>query len=591
MTRFASSPETPVKPGAYLVRSGANFLFQIKVPKEIKCGSAPICMSLGSRSHDEARFAAGKLAEQARLLFHDAKRNLLRAAVSGDPLTHGLFTGPSPDEIISEIRGSLKSYLDTIVPSDSLPPSVEPPAAENDLNLSAVKNDFIKQLAREAIEELIDEFSNLIKVKVKAKLGGSLPGDVPLQMPVANLQPQATAASPAHSTPRPYQVHGWARASRLSVPAFHLDRRQVPRNLSEKPKFSVLAAEYVALRQSALGKIDSNIKSARMRLKLFTDLIGDHPVDTYNGTDLQAYVELLQYWPGESHKRAENASPLDVIEGNRDLHLKPVAFKTLKEGYVAVVRSAMRAGLTKYEFHDPFGGAPIRYPSTAAPSVPYEPLSAQLISKIFRFGVETGQMHYAMLPLLGHLTGRRLGLLVHLRGNDFRRKFDDVWVAQTSGIVRLGKSCQRIPVKNDASLNFFVLHGFLRETGFVDWAVRRKDAYIFPQLMARKDPSKGASAHMQRLFKKAGVVSRKEVFHSLRGGNIERMRLAKLEPRTIRMQAGHKIGVDEHELYGFRAITESSAIEIATIGLDPQIDYSVFRGLNFNKLADHGRPR
>lgn len=186
---------------------------------------------------------------------------------------------------------------------------------------------------------------------------------------------------------------------------------------------------------------------------------------------------------------------------------------------------------------------------------------------------------------LGHLTGRRLAILVHLRGNDFRRKFDDVWVAQTSGIVRLGKSWQRIPVKNDASLSFFVLHGFLREIGFVDLAVRRKDAYIFPQLMALKDPSKGASAHMQRLFKKAGVASRKEVFHSLRGGNIEQMRLAKLEPRTIRMQAGHKIGVNEHELYGFRAIAESSAIEIAMIGHDPQTDYSVFRGLNFNKLA------
>eukprot|EP01032_Pedospumella_encystans_P004772 gene4772-5664_t len=84
----------------------------------------------------------------------------------------------------------------------------------------------------------------------------------------------------------------------------------------------------------------------------------------------------------------------------------------------------MRSGLTKYEFHDPFVGAPIRYPSTAAPCVPYEPLSAELISKIFRLGVETGQMHCAMLPLFGHLTGRRLGLLVNLRGNEFRRKSD-----------------------------------------------------------------------------------------------------------------------------------------------------------------------
>lgn len=186
----------------------------------------------------------------------------------------------------------------------------------------------------------------------------------------------------------------------------------------------------------------------------------------------------------------------------------------------------------------------IHFPATAAPSMPYEPLGADLISRIFRLGVETGQMHYAMLPLQGHLTGRRLGLLVHLRGNDFRRKFDDIWVAQTSGIVRIGKTWKRIPVKNDASLSFFVLHGFLREIGFIDWAVRRKDNYIFPHLMTLKDPSKSASSYMQRLFKKAGVASRKEVFHSLWGGNIEQMRLAKLEPRTIRM-AGRQIGIDE----------------------------------------------
>ncbi len=409
MTPFETSPESTAKPGAYLVRSGATYLFQIKVPKEIKCGSAPIRMSLGTRSHDEARLAAGKLAEQARLLFHDAKRDLLRATGPGDPSTQAFFTGPSRDEIISEIRGSLKSYLDSIVTADSLAPSIELHAAENHLDLLALKDDFIKQIAREAMEELIEEFSDLIRVKVKAKLDESLPCNVPFQMPVDSSAVQATVASQAQSMPVPYRVHGWAKTRRSSVPAFHLDRRRVPRKPSEKPKFSVLAAEYIALRLAALGREDSNIRSARMRLRLFTDLIGDHPADTYNGTDLQAYVELLQYWPGESHKRAENASPLSIIEGNRDLHLKPVAYKTLKEGYVAVVRSAVRSGLTKYEFHDPFAGAPIRYPSTAAPSLPYEPLSAELISKIFRLGVETGQMHYAMLPLLGHLTGRRLG--------------------------------------------------------------------------------------------------------------------------------------------------------------------------------------
>lgn len=219
MTRFETTFETAAKPGPYLVRSGTTYQFQIKVPKQIKRGSASIRMSLESRSHDEALLAAGKLAEQARLLFHDAKRDPLRATGPGEPSTPGSFTGPNPDDVISEIRASLKSYLDSIVTADGLPPSIELPAAENDLDLSAVKGDLIKQIAREAMEELIEEFSDLIRFKIKAKLGGSLPGNVSLQMPVADSQPQPTAASPAKSMPVPYRVHGWARASRSSVPA------------------------------------------------------------------------------------------------------------------------------------------------------------------------------------------------------------------------------------------------------------------------------------------------------------------------------------------------------------------------------------
>ena len=195
MTRFETASESTAKSGPYLVRLGATYPLQIKMPKEIECGSAPICMSLGSRSDDEARLAAGKLAEQARLLFHDAKRDLLRATRLGESSAPGSFTGPSPDDIISEIRASLKSYLDSNVSADGLPPPIELPAAANDLDLSAMKGDFIRQIAREAMEELIEEFLDLIRFKVTAKLGGRLPGNLPLQVPVAGSRPQATVVS------------------------------------------------------------------------------------------------------------------------------------------------------------------------------------------------------------------------------------------------------------------------------------------------------------------------------------------------------------------------------------------------------------
>lgn len=90
---------------------------------------------------------------------------------------------------------------------------------------------------------------------------------------------------------------------------------------------------------------------------------------------------------------------------------------------------------------------------------------------------------------------------------------------------------------------------------------------------------------MQRLFRKAGIPgNRSEVFHSLRGGHIELMRDNKVDPRDRRLQAGHKLE-EEHDLYGFKAISQQRAQGIAHAKLAEEVDYSMFQGLDFKKLA------
>jgi hypothetical protein len=51
------------------------------------------------------------------------------------------------------------------------------------------------------------------------------------------------------------------------------------------------------------------------------------------------------------------------------------------------------------------------------------------------------------------------------------------------------------------------------------------------------------------------------------------------------MQVGHEIGDDEHDMYGFRTLTETKARQLATLPLKTDIDYSMFKGLDFDKLA------
>ncbi|MDR7029832.1 hypothetical protein [Rhizobium rosettiformans] len=151
---------------------------------------------------------------------------------------------------------------------------------------------------------------------------------------------------------------------------------------------------------------------------------------------------------------------------------------------------------------------------------------------------------------------------------------------------------QRVPVKTEESLKFFVLHDFFREIGFIEWAKRQGNNFLFPDLTRLADPAKSASSYMQRLFEKAGIEKgNREVFHSLRGGNIEEMRSNKIDDRARLMQAGHALGHDEHSRYGFAAVGEDHAFEIAFAQLRAKVDFSVFKGLNFDRLSRNRRQK
>ena len=370
------------------------------------------------------------------------------------------------------------------------------------------------------------------------------------------------------------------------IPPFRLDRRSVERNASYLPRLSEVAEEYFDARAIKVGKGNKDLQTARNRLHIFLDLIGDHPVDTYSGSDLQAYIALMTHWPALERHRPAHMTHWEILVSNIDLKFRPLKRAPFENGYVSIAKAVIGWHARTYNYPNPLAGVTLTYPDTAAPAQSAEPLSTEQLSNVFRAGVDGGLLDEAMLPLLGNLTGRRLGLLVHLTGNDIRLKYPGVWVAQTSGIVLTEEGVwKRVPIKTDQSTTFFVLHDLLREIGFIEWAQAQGNAFLFPTLTNLKDPSKQASTYMQRLFRKAGIPgNRREVFHSLRGGHIEMMRDNKVDPRDRRLQAGHKLE-EEHDLYGFRAISEKRAREIAHAKLKEEVDYSMFQGLDFEKLA------
>jgi hypothetical protein len=308
------------------------------------------------------------------------------------------------------------------------------------------------------------------------------------------------------------------------------------------PLFSEISQKYINMRIGRDGADHADIQILTLRRQTFIDVMGDRTPDEYYPSDLQDYVNQMQFWPAHVTKRADMAgkSTLEILEANKNFTLMPMAGKTMRDGYVANIRTMMAHGMQDHHYRNPFAGALISYPKTLRPSKPREGISLEVTNRVFRNGAASGLLDEAVLPLLAKLTSRRRGLLVYLRGSDIRQK-DNIWIAQTDGIVEesdpeTGKTrWRRVPVKTDESMTF-VLHNYLDQIGLIAW-MRAQDGYVFAAAHEHPDPAKYMSKTMQNFFKRNGAKGG-EVFHSLRGDAIDGMRLADTQNRTRRLQAG-----------------------------------------------------
>ena len=542
-------------PGPYLVRSGSVYLFQIRVPKELGGGrgTRPIRISLGACPAKRARRLADLLAAEARARFERMRMMMDDENENGRPDGEAekpdcIYQGDTLGEVLAEMRGELKMALASVSqPAPRMTPE-EQRRAEGWKGLVEIGREVAKG---EQGSRLVVDNAEVLKKPYVDKLMSTvspLPEGAAVEAPKSfrqqpMVQPEVRAPAPADPEPIKAEAPRFGMAPEPDRPVAEAEdddeddeddedeherakeRRFVPRKESRKPRFSKVARSYFKGWEDKVGKDNKDIRSARKRADLFIELIGDHPADSYVGKDLKAYLRLLKYWPGNNNERRKDWTAHQIIEDNRELRLRPLSMNSLRRNYIGIVRTIMAEAAVDHEFRNPFEKVRLRFPNTARPAKPTQPLSSAGISSIFRTGVDSGLLDEAMLPLLGYLTGRRLSLLVHLIGNDFREKYPGVWVAETNGIVKMDGIWKRVPFKTDASTGFFILHDFFHQIGFVEWARSRGDTFLFPELMKLEDPSKSASSYMQRLYHRAGVEpGKREVFHSFRSGNIEEMR-------------------------------------------------------------------
>jgi len=350
------------------------------------------------------------------------------------------------------------------------------------------------------------------------------------------------------------------------------------------PLFSEAADAYYELLRSTNGDNYDELKYIRHRKKVFLEIIGDKPVGEYNSLHLQEFINRVRFLPPNHSKMKdfEIQNLNDIIDQNiKDGH-PGLSQRTLMVNYVGKVKTILRYGCTQVGVPYLLEGCRLIVPASVPKPKRKFLLSEDRINDVFRAGLETGKLAESLMPLVGYLTGRRLGLVAFLRGEQIRYEYGHWIVAPRSHDVDEGK-VKRAPVKTTESLGMYVLHDFLAEIGFSQWASQQA-GYVFREIHGALDPADTASKRMARMFQSTGLDPDSfKMFHGLRHLRISDLRDSDLKTRTIRMQVGHEL-TSEHEKYGEHTLRPKEIKAIATVPLSPDIDWSIFRNLDFKKF-------
>ena len=369
---------------------------------------------------------------------------------------------------------------------------------------------------------------------------------------------------------------------------------------SNYPLLSIAAGEYLqgwarrlgATVPVAFNKLEWDVKvkeptgvaSARNKIQVFIDIIGDHKIDTYKKRDFQTFVDLIIFYPKNSKqtKACRGVPTRSLILGIRGAgyanvdpaHLATLSKVSIKNGYLAFINSTIRAWTDEAETMDQLIGInlnKLRYPKKTIRDTNKDQVSRRTLTAVFNKGLESGRLADAMLPLFGLLATRRLGLLTHLMGTDITSQFGDaenpIHTVKCRSVVTLnGKKVIR-PLKTSDAEKTFTLHALLSKIGFTDWMLERNDKYVFEALHLYEDPSRSVSKRMSRLFESSGALAG-ESFKSLRDLSIDMYDdNVKKSGRAVRQMSGHAAKDVHDKSYGVTGLTEDRAIELTNINL------------------------
>ncbi|MFG1295198.1 tyrosine-type recombinase/integrase [Xanthobacter variabilis] len=348
------------------------------------------------------------------------------------------------------------------------------------------------------------------------------------------------------------------------------------------PLLSVAAPPIIEAREKAIGTTSGYPARLRRVIRAFVSVVGDKPVDQYMPVDLQTFVTTIGGLPKtwSTDKRLRDLPPLDVIDrAKRIKGLQPISKTTVAE-YLAEFRTVWMTIRATYPDHVralSHEDVHVTQPRFAARPVKRLGLPIEAINAWLTHAAHERRPDDRFLPLLGALTGARLGELVGLQVGDIQ-PFRDHWTINLiEDVEDEDGATQERQVKTEQSRRLIALPDAIVGTGFIEWVTGLRSGTLWPQLLRSARPHATASKRMMRTMKAVGIHGPGQTFHSLRHGYKDYLRSMKVPERTIDQQVGHAHD-SAGASYGAATLRPDEIATIATLPLSDGLDLYPYVG-------------
>lgn len=341
--------------------------------------------------------------------------------------------------------------------------------------------------------------------------------------------------------------------------------------------------------RSGMGIDQKKIDTDYNRVKDFIGYAGDKPINKYRYLEFQEFANLLAHVPASYSVKPEfrGMTQFEAAAHNDSLEPKKrhktLTGKTIETNYLSPLNMIFHDMCAHHGFPSPLANVSIRISANARESTDRLPIEVPELNIWLAHAAKEDRGDNKWLPLLGTVTGARIGELIRLQRKDIYQVEGGIWVLDLTTDLT---DAEGLPVarriKNKSSRRIIAIHQAIVDAGFIDY-VRTfpKDGWIFPWAFHHgkevvKRPADAASKRLNAQLKKVGIHKEIETtFHSTRHTAKDIMRLAKIDQRTHDMQTGHAQKTVS-DGYGAKKLKREQLEVLAALPLPEGLDLSPY---------------